>query len=147
MSKAHSIAACHALEDMPNIGPSLAGDLRLIGVRTPSELSGRDPYALYDALCRETRERQDPCVLDTFIAAVRFAEGGPPLSWWRFTAERKQALLLRAAAKDLGRGAPVSEPRLPPHPGPLPTGEREKSGPERSRSGSTSATANAKSGA
>ena len=26
---------CHELEQLPNIGPSLAADLRLIGVRTP----------------------------------------------------------------------------------------------------------------
>jgi hypothetical protein len=97
MSKASHIRDCRVLEDIPNIGRSLGADLRLLGIRKPAELSGRDPYALYDALCRKTRARQDPCVLDTFIAAVRFAEGGPPQPWWAFTAERKQALLLRGA--------------------------------------------------
>jgi hypothetical protein len=28
-------------------------------------------------------------VLDTFIAVVRFAEGGGPAPWWAYTAERK----------------------------------------------------------
>jgi hypothetical protein len=28
-------------------------------------------------------------VLDTFMAAVAFAEGGPPLPWWAFTEARK----------------------------------------------------------
>ena len=80
------------LEQLPNIGRSLADDLRLIGVNTPSELIGRDPYSLYDELCRVTKQRHDPCVLDTFLAAVRFMEGGEAKPWWAFTAERKQRL-------------------------------------------------------
>ena len=32
---------------------------------------------LYDDLCRITGQRHDPCLLDTFIAAVRYMEGGP----------------------------------------------------------------------
>ncbi len=89
MSKARHIDDCRRLEDLPNVGPSIAGDLRLLGITTPRELCGRDPLRLYRALCRTTGVRQDPCVLDTFIAAVRFAEGGPPLPWWAHTAERK----------------------------------------------------------
>ena len=96
-TKASAIADCRVLEDLPNVGRSIASDLRMVGIRRPSDLSGRDPYALYDALCRKTGTRHDPCLLDTFIAVVRFAEGGPPTPWWRFTAERKQALLLRGA--------------------------------------------------
>src|SRR5262245_11703525 len=60
------------LEDMPNVGPSLAADLRIVGVSAPSQLIGSDPYRLYDKLCLATGARQDPCVLDTFISAVRF---------------------------------------------------------------------------
>jgi hypothetical protein len=30
-----------------------------------------------DDLCRITGQRHDPCLLDTFIAAVRFMEGDP----------------------------------------------------------------------
>jgi hypothetical protein len=90
MPKATRIADCRRLEDLPNVGPSIAGDLRLIGIATPRALTGRDPFALYQSLCRRTGTRHDPCVLDTFIAAVRFAEGGPPLPWWSHTAERKR---------------------------------------------------------
>ena len=78
------------LEEIPNIGPSLAGDLRLIGVHLPAELRGRDPHALYRALCEATQERQDPCVLDTFMAAVRYMEGAPARPWWKYTKERKR---------------------------------------------------------
>jgi len=72
------------LEDLPNVGKSIAADLRLVGIRRPAELKRKDPYALYD-----------PCVLDTFIAVVRFVEGGPPQPWWAYTAERKRTLLKR----------------------------------------------------
>jgi hypothetical protein len=102
MEKAHRIAECSELEQIPNIGRSIASDLRLIGIRRPGDLSGRDPYALYEALCRKTGVRHDPCVIDTFISAVRFAEGGPSLPWW-FTAERKQALAMRAALPDAAK--------------------------------------------
>lgn len=84
------------LEQLRNVGPSIAADLRLIGVRSPDDLRGRDPYALYDALCAATGVRQDPCVLDVFISAVRFMEGAPARDWWRYTKERKRVLRSRA---------------------------------------------------
>ena len=65
------------LEEIPNIGKSIAGDLRQLGIKSPSDLPGRDPYLMYDELCCITGQRHDPCLLDTFIAAVRFMEGGP----------------------------------------------------------------------
>ena len=81
-----------ALEDIPNIGKRIAADLRLLGIETPAELRGQDAYMLYDRISALKGARQDPCLLDTFISAVRFVEGGPPLPWWAFTAERKREL-------------------------------------------------------
>ena len=86
------------LEDIPNIGPSIAADLRQLGIATPADLSGRDPYAMYDNLCRITGQRHDPCLLDTFIAAVRFMEGSPKKPWWKYTAERKRVMAARRSA-------------------------------------------------
>ena len=86
------------LEDIPNVGVSVAGDLRQLGITSPGDLPGRDPYALYDNLCRITGQRHDPCLLDTFIAAVRYMEGGPKTPWWKFTAERKRTLAARESA-------------------------------------------------
>ena len=63
------------LEDIPNVGPAIAVDLCQLGNTMPSELQGRDPYAMYDDLCRITGQRHDPCLLDTFIAAVRYMQG------------------------------------------------------------------------
>jgi hypothetical protein len=74
----------------------MAADFKLLGLMRPQELSGKDPYALYDALCQRTGVRQDPCVLDTFIAAVRYMEGAPARPWWAYTAERKRKLARRA---------------------------------------------------
>jgi hypothetical protein len=85
-----------ALEELPNVGPAIAADFVRLGIRTPRELAGRDPYALYDQLNRVTGTRHDPCVLDTFISAVRFVDGAPARPWWKYTAERKRALAKRA---------------------------------------------------
>ena len=93
------------LEDIPNVGPAVAGDLRRLGITAPAELPGRDPYALYDDLCRITRRRHDPCVLDTFIAAVRFMAGAPKRPWWAYTAERKRTMAARNGASRPGRAA------------------------------------------
>jgi hypothetical protein len=83
------------LEDLPNVGKSIAANLRQVGIREPAALKRKDPYALYDRLNRVTGVRHDPCVLDTFIAVVRFVEGGPPKPWWAYTSERKRTLLKR----------------------------------------------------
>jgi hypothetical protein len=79
-----------ALQDIPNIGPSVAADLRRVGIDHPAQLTGQDPFRLYRKLCDVTAERQDPCVLDTFISAVRFMEGAPARPWWHYTGERKR---------------------------------------------------------
>jgi hypothetical protein len=85
------------LEDIPNVGKAIAADLRMLGIEAPMDLEGTDPYELYDRINEATGQRQDPCLLDTFIAAVRYVEGGPKLPWWAFTAERKRALAQRPA--------------------------------------------------
>jgi hypothetical protein len=87
--KAASAAECAVLEQLPNIGPSLAADLRAIGIVRPSDLRGQDAFALYRKLCTVTGQRQDPCVLDTFMAAVDFMQGAPAAPWWRYTPQRK----------------------------------------------------------
>ena len=90
LPKAASAADCQVLEQLPNIGPALAADLRRLGIRRPDELRSRDPFQLYQALCQATGKRQDPCVLDTFMAATDFMRGAAPTPWWHYTAQRKQ---------------------------------------------------------
>ena len=83
------------LEQLPNVGPAVAADLRRLGVARPQDLLERDPYAMHDELCRLTTQRHDLCLLDTFIAAVRFMAGSPAKPWWAYTTERKRELSTR----------------------------------------------------
>ena len=87
------------LEDLPNIGPAIAADLRQLGITLPSDLVSRDPYEMYEVLCQQTGQRHDPCLLDTFISAVRFMQGEPKKPWWKYTGERKRELAARKLAR------------------------------------------------
>ncbi len=74
------------LQSIPGVGPSIARDLRQLGVRRVAELRGRDPERLYRRLSELRGVRQDPCVLYTFRCAVYFASTVRPrperLKWW-----------------------------------------------------------------
>ncbi len=83
------------LEALPNIGKAMAADLYLIGIDHPKKLVGKEPFRLYETLCEKTGKRQDPCVIDVFMSAVHFMEGGEPLPWWFFTGERKKRMIHR----------------------------------------------------
>lgn len=92
MAKARSAGEARRLQDVPNIGPSIAADLRALGIAEPRQLVGKDPYQLYARSNKQAGVRQDPCLADCFIAAVRFMEGAPPRPWWHYTNERKKHL-------------------------------------------------------
>jgi len=74
------------LQQLPGVGPSIAADLRRLGVRSVKDLARRDPERLYQRLCEITRQRQDPCVLYTFRCAVYASRTPRPkaelLKWW-----------------------------------------------------------------
>jgi predicted RecB family nuclease len=83
------------LQDLVSVGPAIRRDFEMLGIRTVAELARHDPQALYDELCRCTHARQDPCVLDTFHAAVAQARD-PRLPfeqcrWWYYSRRRKEA--------------------------------------------------------
>ncbi len=88
--KAASAQDCQRLEQLPNIGPAMAADLRALGIAHPHDLASRDAFVLYQALCAYSGKRQDPCVLDTFMAATDFMRGAAPAPWWAYTAQRKR---------------------------------------------------------
>jgi hypothetical protein len=88
--KARHAGECERLEQLPNIGQALAADLRLLGIQHPRDLAGQDALALFRRLCAATGARQDPCVLDTFLAACDFMRGAEPRPWWAYTAQRKR---------------------------------------------------------
>jgi len=76
--------------DIPNVGVAIEKVFFSLGMDKPIELIGKDPYHMYSDLCRITQKKHDPCVIDVFISAVRYMEGGPPKRWWEYTEERKK---------------------------------------------------------
>lgn len=87
------------LEDLPNIGQSIAADLRSLGIETPAALARRDPLTLYLALAPAMERRHDPCVLYTLMAAQHFLKTGEPRPWWTFTQAGKEILAKEAAKR------------------------------------------------
>lgn len=81
-----------SFQDIPNVGKAIEKDFVLIGVKKPIDLVEKDPYKMYNDLCKVTQQKHDPCVIDVFISAVNYMKGGPPKKWWEFTKERKEKL-------------------------------------------------------
>jgi hypothetical protein len=77
------------LTTIPNVGQAVALKLRRLGIERPGDLRGRDPDELFERLCALDGHPHDPCLLDTFSAAVWFADGNPARPWWEFSRERK----------------------------------------------------------
>jgi hypothetical protein len=79
-------------EVLPGVGPSIAADLRQLGVKSLADLARRDPEKLYTRLCDLTREKQDPCVLYVFRCAVYASRTALPkreLLLWQNWMERR----------------------------------------------------------
>ncbi|MCX6550292.1 MAG: pathogenicity locus [Acidobacteria bacterium] len=77
------------LQAIPGVGPSIAEDLRALGIRDPTGLRGRDPERLYDRINRIRGVRQDRCLLYVFRCAVYFAGTSRHqpelLKWWHWS--------------------------------------------------------------
>lgn len=87
------------LEDLPNIGESIAADLRAIGILTPRQLAGREPLAIFIELADVMGHRHDPCVLYVLMSAKHYLESGEALPWWRFTEQGKSLLASLSGAE------------------------------------------------
>ena len=77
-----------------SVGPKFERDFEMLGIRTIPQLARQDPQSLYEKLCSLSGKRQDPCVLDTFCAAVAQARD-PRLpaeqrQWWYWSRRRKE---------------------------------------------------------
>ena len=74
------------LQQIPGVGPSIARDLRALGITRVSELRGRDPERLYARSNALRGVSQDRCLLYVFRCAVYFASTKKPkpslLKWW-----------------------------------------------------------------
>jgi hypothetical protein len=82
-------------KDLISVGPAIARDFEMLGIRSMSQLARQNPRKMYDRLCVQTGERQDPCVLDTFVAAVAQAKNphlpAAQCQWWHWSCKRKAA--------------------------------------------------------
>ncbi|MGC2233175.1 MAG: helix-hairpin-helix domain-containing protein, partial [Candidatus Acidiferrum sp.] len=86
-------AKARKLGDLISIGPAMVRDFELLGIRSVAALARQNPLRMYQKLERMTGTRQDPCVLDTFCAAVAQAKN-PRLAaeecqWWWWSRKRK----------------------------------------------------------
>lgn len=107
VAKAMSAADRKAWLALDYVGPATVRDLDRLGIRRLDQLARREPQDLYDRLCRLTRARQDPCVLDVFSMLVSRANGGPSRPWWEFSRKR-----LAAAKKRPPKSAPASKTKV-----------------------------------
>ncbi len=64
------MASDRRLQDLISIGPAMLRDFDRLGIHSVPQLARQDPRKMYARLERLTGQRQDPCVLDTFEAAV-----------------------------------------------------------------------------
>ena len=82
------------LGDLISIGPAMLKDFEMLGIRSVAQLAKRDPQQMYEKMGRLTGQRQDPCVLDTFCAAVAQAKNprlpGEKCQWWWWSRKRKR---------------------------------------------------------
>jgi Pathogenicity locus len=82
-----------SLQDLISVGPAMIRDFELLGIRSVPELAKQDPGKMYARLERLTGARQDPCVLDTFQAAVAQARDprlpAQKCQWWYWSRKRK----------------------------------------------------------
>lgn len=91
------------LLDLANVGPAVARHLGRAGVTSIRQLAGRDPFELFEEMCRVDGQRHDPCLLDTVMSAVDQANGGLARPWWHYTADRKRILADRSGTAASGR--------------------------------------------
>jgi hypothetical protein len=78
------------LKTIPGVGKSIAVDLWNIGIRKVSDLTDKDPEALYDLSNKFAGTIQDRCLLYVFRCAVYYAatpteeQEREMLQWWNW---------------------------------------------------------------
>jgi nucleotidyltransferase/DNA polymerase involved in DNA repair len=83
------------LGDLISIGPAMLRDFDMLGIRSVAQLAKQEPQRMYEKLNRKIGRRLDPCVLDTFCAAVAQARNprlpAEQCQWWYWSKKRKSA--------------------------------------------------------
>jgi hypothetical protein len=107
-----SIIRPDPLRAIPGVGPSIAADLRKLGIEDPTGLRGRDPERLYARSNALRGVTQDRCLLYVFRCAVYFANTSRRqpelLKWWNWSDD---ALARRGKTRAGSNAATSSRPR------------------------------------
>jgi hypothetical protein len=81
------------LGDLISIGPAMLRDFEMLGIRSVAQLAKQDAQRMYCKLERLRGQHLDPCVLDTFAAAVAQARHprlpAEKCRWWYWSRRRK----------------------------------------------------------
>jgi hypothetical protein len=82
--------------DLVSVGPKMERDFEMLAIRSVPQLARQDPSRMYEKLCSLTGQRQDPCVLDVFCAAVAQARDprlpAEKCQWWYWSRKRKAGI-------------------------------------------------------
>ena len=74
------------LQRIPGVGPSIARDLRALGIARITDLKRQNPQRMYERSNQLRGQTQDRCLLYVFRGAVYFAKTKRPdparLNWW-----------------------------------------------------------------
>ena len=95
MKKTKTGTSERALADLVSVGKATLRDFEKLGVTSVAQLAECEPEDLYETISQLDGVRHDPCVLDTFRAAVAQARD-PDLPveqarWWHWSRMRKSA--------------------------------------------------------
>lgn len=110
-------AATRQLGDLISVGPAMLRDFAVLGIRSVAQLAKQEPGKMYERLGRKTGQRQDPCVLDTFSAAVAQARN-PRLPaeqcvWWYWSRMRTSAKRLVKQRQQTRKARRAGDPHTP----------------------------------
>ena len=83
-------AGVKELSELRNIGKAMLADFAVLGITSVQQLARQEADEIYSRLCVITGARHDPCVHDTFAAAIHQAKTGEALNRWAFTSLRKE---------------------------------------------------------
>lgn len=85
------MSARDPLQEIPGVGPSIARDLRMLGIDRVGQLKGKNPERLYARSNALVGQTQDRCLLYVFRCAVYYASEPRPkarlLKWWNWSDE------------------------------------------------------------
>jgi hypothetical protein len=91
MAKVTRVSEVKKFTDIPNVGKAMERDFLFLGLKSPADLKKQDAFKLYQKMCQKSGVRQDPCVLDTYLAVIDFMHGAPARPWHWYTKSRKSS--------------------------------------------------------